>query len=220
MVTQEQIKETAKIIADTVQPEKIYLFESYAKGIAIKESDIDFLVIMPDKTKKKYEVAEEIDKEIKNILPAYQDVIVDYADKFKKYHSIPYSFIGHIVSTGIYYMSPEKKDIILSWYEKADEDILTAEIIIEANLILYDISAFHSQQAAEKYIKASLVFINIAHCKRCKRLCHKQNWNLKFCRIKTYGNRKRNTRHHKYYCTNCASAKSLSFWKLCKWQTN
>ena len=55
-------------------------------------------------------------------------------------------------------MSLEKEEIIKEWYQKADEDILTAEIVIEANPILYDVSAFHSQQAAEKYLKAYLVF--------------------------------------------------------------
>src|SRR6266487_1960512 len=55
-------------------------------------------------------------------------------------------------------MNLEKKEIIISWYEKADEDLLAAEVVIEASTLLYDISAFHSQQAAEKYIKAFLAF--------------------------------------------------------------
>jgi HEPN domain-containing protein len=55
-------------------------------------------------------------------------------------------------------MNLEKKEIIISWYEKADEDLLAAEVVIAASPLLYDISAFHSQQAAEKYIKAFLAF--------------------------------------------------------------
>ena len=51
-------------------------------------------------------------------------------------------------------MSPEKKEIINGWYEKADEDILAAEVVINASPLLYDVSAFHAQQAGEKYIKA------------------------------------------------------------------
>lgn len=55
-------------------------------------------------------------------------------------------------------MSPEKKEIVFGWYEKADQDILAAEIVSEANPILYDVAAFHAQQCAEKYLKAFLAF--------------------------------------------------------------
>lgn len=58
-------------------------------------------------------------------------------------------------------MSPEKKEIVNGWYEKADEDFLAAEVVIEASPLLYDVSAFHSQQAAEKYLKAFLAFNEI-----------------------------------------------------------
>lgn len=55
-------------------------------------------------------------------------------------------------------MNLEKREIISEWFEKADEDILAAEVVIEASPTLYDVSAFHAQQAAEKYIKGFLVF--------------------------------------------------------------
>lgn len=55
-------------------------------------------------------------------------------------------------------MSPEKKELILAWYEKADQDILAAEIVADANPILYDVAAFHAQQCAEKYLKAFIAF--------------------------------------------------------------
>ena len=101
MVTQEQIQEITNIIVDTVHPQKVYLFGSYAKGNATETSDIDFLIVMLDRTKKKYQVVEEIEKKIRNTLPVSKDVVIDYADRYNRFHSIPYSFIGHIVSTGI-----------------------------------------------------------------------------------------------------------------------
>ena len=55
-------------------------------------------------------------------------------------------------------MSPEKKELVLEWYEKAEQDILAADIVAEANPMLYDVAAFHAQQCAEKYLKAFLVF--------------------------------------------------------------
>ena len=58
-------------------------------------------------------------------------------------------------------MSPEKKEIIQGWYQKAEEDLLAAEVVIEASPLLYDVSAFHSQQAAEKFTKGFLAFNEI-----------------------------------------------------------
>jgi HEPN domain-containing protein len=58
-------------------------------------------------------------------------------------------------------MSPEKKEIIQGWYQKVEEDLLAAEVVIEASPLLYDVSAFHSQQAAEKFIKGFLAFNEI-----------------------------------------------------------
>ncbi len=55
-------------------------------------------------------------------------------------------------------MSPDKMQVISEWFEKADEDILASEVVIEASPKLYDVSAFHAQQAAEKYLKAFIAF--------------------------------------------------------------
>ena len=55
-------------------------------------------------------------------------------------------------------MSPEKFELIIGWCNKGDEDILAAEIILTADLVLYDIVAFHAQQGAEKYVKAFITY--------------------------------------------------------------
>lgn len=101
MISKLQIEQATKKIVDAVHPQKIYLFGSYATGNVTEKSDIDLLIIMPTKSKKKYELVEEIEKEIRNILPVSQDIIVDYDEKFSRYKNIPYSFIGHIVNTGV-----------------------------------------------------------------------------------------------------------------------
>lgn len=101
MITQKQIQEATKIIVDAVEPQKVYLFGSHAKGNASQTSDVDLLVIISDRKKKKYQVAEEIEKKIRDVLPVSKDVVVDYADRYERFRSIPYSFIGHIVNTGV-----------------------------------------------------------------------------------------------------------------------
>lgn len=63
------------------------------------------------------------------------------------------------------YMKNDNKNIfkkVVKWIEYADEDFRAAEITssVSSN-IPYRIIAFHSQQCAEKYLKAFLVFHSI-----------------------------------------------------------
>lgn len=101
MVTQTVIQNITDEIVSAVGPQKVYLFGSYATGKQNAESDLDFLVVMPDDAKKKYVIADTIQKRIRLIDPTSKDLIIVNSDKFNRFHKIPYSFIGHIVKTGI-----------------------------------------------------------------------------------------------------------------------
>ena len=48
-------------------------------------------------------------------------------------------------------------DLVQEWLGKADSDLLAARVLLGAELPGYDAVAFHSQQAAEKLLKALLV---------------------------------------------------------------
>ncbi len=43
------------------------------------------------------------------------------------------------------------------WLEKAQGDLLAAEVVLRAAMSSYDIVSFHAQQAAEKSLKAVLI---------------------------------------------------------------
>ena len=58
MVTQDQITQLVKEIADGYKPEKIYLFGSYANGIPNKDSDLDLFIVKETKTRKIYRIEE------------------------------------------------------------------------------------------------------------------------------------------------------------------
>lgn len=58
-------------------------------------------------------------------------------------------------------MSHEQKDFIKKWFEKAEHDMETAELLIELKPLILDVACFHCQQAVEKYMKAFLVYNNI-----------------------------------------------------------
>jgi len=50
-------------------------------------------------------------------------------------------------------------DMVQEWIRKAELDLKAAERLLEIETDDYYPSAFHSQQAAEKYLKAYLVFL-------------------------------------------------------------
>jgi HEPN domain-containing protein len=46
------------------------------------------------------------------------------------------------------------------WLEKAEHDLIAAQLIIENQPLILDVACFHCQQAVEKYLKTYLVFQN------------------------------------------------------------
>ncbi|MEJ0103172.1 MAG: nucleotidyltransferase domain-containing protein [Bacteroidota bacterium] len=75
MLTQKEIGLIIKEIASAYQPEKIYLFGSYADGKANEDSDID-LFIIKNTDKRKIERSREVRRYIKDYPLAGIDIIV------------------------------------------------------------------------------------------------------------------------------------------------
>jgi HEPN domain-containing protein len=55
----------------------------------------------------------------------------------------------------------DKIELVREWIRKAEHDPGMAELALENKPEYTDSIAFHSRQAAEKYLKAYLVFLNI-----------------------------------------------------------
>ena len=72
MVSQSDIQLLVNEIVEGYQPEKIYLFGSYANGTATNDSDID-LFIVKDTTERKKDRIEQV----LNIIRTYPDIGVD-----------------------------------------------------------------------------------------------------------------------------------------------
>lgn len=58
-------------------------------------------------------------------------------------------------------MSESNSEIVNTWIEKADHDLGSARLIFHHIPDYFDTIAFHCQQAVEKYIKASLIHLDI-----------------------------------------------------------
>ncbi|MGP8214559.1 MAG: HEPN domain-containing protein [Bacteroidia bacterium] len=55
-------------------------------------------------------------------------------------------------------MTPEDREYILKWYEKADHDIRNAKLVLSYEPLILDTACFHCQQCIEKYLKAYLYY--------------------------------------------------------------
>ncbi len=55
-------------------------------------------------------------------------------------------------------MNSQLKKYIETWLFKADEDLLVVDRLLEYEIIAKGAIGFHCQQAAEKYLKAFLIF--------------------------------------------------------------
>lgn len=58
-----------------------------------------------------------------------------------------------------------KKELIEGWIKKAEKDLLTAEHELSFSNPVTESICFHCQQAAEKYLKAYLLFLDIPFIK-------------------------------------------------------
>ena len=69
MITNKQIQEVTDIIVEEIQPEKVLLFGSYAKGDPHKNSDLDIIVIVNEKLEKKKRIDSLVQMNMKTALP-------------------------------------------------------------------------------------------------------------------------------------------------------
>ena len=55
-------------------------------------------------------------------------------------------------------MTPQLKEYIQKWLTIAEHDLLNTTTVIEHQPLILDTACFHCQQAAEKFLKAFLIF--------------------------------------------------------------
>ena len=55
-------------------------------------------------------------------------------------------------------MTPALKIYIQSWLDKAEQDIISAQRLLEIEPVILDNACFHCQQAIEKLLKAFLIY--------------------------------------------------------------
>jgi predicted nucleotidyltransferase len=101
MVSQRQIAQAVRILAEAVRPVKIILFGSHARGDARHDSDVDFLVVESSVPNRRSEMAR-----LRTILRPLRipvDVIVASEDELREWSHLP----GHV----LYWALKEGKEV-------------------------------------------------------------------------------------------------------------
>ena len=102
MISAEQIILLKDVIVQTMQPEKIYLFGSYANGTANEHSDLDILIEVKHTDvpylERNLEVWTAMDRTKKLRFP--KDIFVYTSPEVLEFKQNKYSFLSSILKTG------------------------------------------------------------------------------------------------------------------------
>ncbi|MEO8820180.1 MAG: nucleotidyltransferase domain-containing protein [Ginsengibacter sp.] len=96
MISDQQIQDVADIIVEEIQPEKVFLFGSYASGAPDKNSDVDFIVIVNKILGKKSRIDGMGKLNLKTALPNLlfpKDFKMYSVDEYNKLKENRFSFL-------------------------------------------------------------------------------------------------------------------------------
>ncbi|MFQ5637821.1 MAG: nucleotidyltransferase domain-containing protein [bacterium] len=94
------IKVIVERIINSVDPEKIILFGSYAYGSPDKNSDLDLLVVIKQSNQPRYKRARAIRKHLWDITDLPKDIVVYTEDEIDDWRNVKQAFTTTIVEKG------------------------------------------------------------------------------------------------------------------------
>lgn len=155
-----QIRDTIKSTVNSFLPDaRVLLFGSRARGESAKDSDYDLLIVTKQTFAPRAKIGWEgrIRKALVNTLNLPFDVIIQSKKEVSEKRSVrTYCLLRDERCDRD--MTAEERNYLEQWLEKAEHDLLAAQLIIEQRPVILDISCFHSQQAVEKYLKTFLIY--------------------------------------------------------------
>ena len=92
-------KEIIRRLVDEFHPETIYLFGSYAWGQPTEDSDMDFMVIVPESEENPIQRAVRAQRSLKGVRAAV-DVLVKTPQEFQRYAAVKASLEAQILREG------------------------------------------------------------------------------------------------------------------------
>jgi len=100
MITEQQIQEVQRIVVAEVNPERVYLFGSLARGQHHKDSDMDLLVVVPEELNDELRIQVMMNLRKSTYIPQLmfpKDFLVYSKKEFEELKSDKYSFLFHVL---------------------------------------------------------------------------------------------------------------------------
>jgi len=95
----ELLDEITKRLAESIHPERIYLFGSHAAGNAENDSDVDLLAVVPDTDQSTREIAIEGRSSLRDFLISF-DLIVCTKSQFDRYADVKNTIMNEVLYYG------------------------------------------------------------------------------------------------------------------------
>ena len=170
---------TERIVRE-FDPLQIILFGSEARGEADRDSDIDLLVVFAELTDKR-KTAIDLERALSDV-PVAKDIIVSTPEELERSRTRIGSVLRYAQQEGkilwknwnaAAHCGMPNKEInsamqtadrltdTTRWLRYAEEDLTTAETFLEHPQVPPRQVCWHAHQAAEKALKAALIFLQI-----------------------------------------------------------
>lgn len=98
MIRQQQIDELINRIVDSIHPQKIVLFGSYANGTATDDSDLDLLILKETDLRMNHRAREILRLTRGMKIPV--DIVVYTQNEIEKWRDTPNSFVSEVLKNG------------------------------------------------------------------------------------------------------------------------
>ena len=98
-ISAELLKEITKRLAESIHPERIYLFGSHAAGNADDDSDVDLLAVVRDTDRPTREIAIEGRSSLSDFLIPF-DLIVCTQSQFDRYADVKNTIMNEVLCDG------------------------------------------------------------------------------------------------------------------------
>jgi HEPN domain-containing protein/predicted nucleotidyltransferase len=167
------LAEAVRRLVEAIQPERISLFGSRARGDAHQDSDYDFLVVVSDDAASDRRAVERRARQALSGLDLAKDLLIYTAAQFERNRPVAGSMSATVEREGrLLYGSPPAPMEVLNpteaaerraalartWLAKASEDLAMARLATRAERPLLASAVYHCQQAFERALKGFLAW--------------------------------------------------------------
>ena len=98
-ISTELLNEITRRLADSIHPERIYLFGSHAAGIADDDSDVDLLIVVPDTNQSRHDLALKGRANMRDLIIP-MDLVVCTHSEIEKLKNVKCTLIYTVVRKG------------------------------------------------------------------------------------------------------------------------